>query len=64
MGFFSAIIGTLGGLCAVVGILDAADVMPSSIGTTAMNWSFWFMLGGVLLLGSIALSVGRGQGGE
>jgi hypothetical protein len=64
MGFMAAITGILGGLCGVVGILDAADIMPSSIGTVAMDWSFWFMLGGVLLLGSIALSLGKGPAGD
>jgi hypothetical protein len=64
MGFFSAIVGILGGLCAVVGILDAAGIMPATIGTTAMEWTFWFMLGGVLLLGSIAISVGKGPEGD
>ena len=64
MGFMAAFIGALGGLCAVVGILDAADIMPSGIGTVAMDWSFWFMLAGVLLLGCIAMLLGKGPVGD
>jgi hypothetical protein len=64
MGLMAAIIGSIGGLCAVFGILEAADVIPNDIGLATVDWNFWFMLAGVLLLGSIALSVGKGPGGD
>ncbi len=65
MGIFAAILGIIGALCGVMGILDAADVLPSDMGLTTVSWSFWLMLAGVLLLGTIALLLGRtpGQGG-
>jgi hypothetical protein len=64
MGLMAAIVGTIGGLCAVFGILEAADVIPSDIGLANVSWDFWFMLAGILLLGSIALTVGKGPGGD
>jgi hypothetical protein len=59
MGIFAAIIGALGGLSAVAGVLNAADVLPNNIEFMTVDWTFWFMLAGVLLLASIALSVGN-----
>ncbi len=59
MGILAGIFGTLGGLCAVMGIITATGKIPS-LGTefTAM---FWLTLGAVLLLGSIACAVSRGD---
>jgi hypothetical protein len=59
MGIFSAIIGALGGLSAIAGILNAAAVLPNDIGFMNVTWTFWFALAGVLLLASIAISVGN-----
>jgi hypothetical protein len=56
----AAILGGIGGLSAVLGILTAVEV-PLNIGEQ-FTWMFWFVLAGVLLLSSIALSTGRGQG--
>lgn len=52
------VLAILGGLCAVMGIITAAEVVTIDIGTefTAM---FWLTLGAVLLLGSIAAAVSR-----
>lgn len=60
MGITAAILGGVGGLCAVLGVVTALDVLPD-IGEqyTVM---FWFVLSAILLLSSIALSVGRGGG--
>ncbi len=61
MSIFAGLTGFLGGLCAVMGILTAVDVVP--LLNAEFTWTFWFMLAAVLLLMSIALTVGRGGGG-
>ncbi len=58
MGTIAAIAGAIGGLCAAIGILTAAEVMPPL--ETQYTWTFWFMLAGILLLASIAFAMGRG----
>ena len=55
MGTFALILGLIGGLCAIMGILDAAEVVPP-LGA-AFTVEFWMMLAGVLLLACIAISV-------
>jgi p-aminobenzoyl-glutamate transporter AbgT len=64
MGFTAAIIGCIGGLCAIFGILQAAEVITADMSPINVGWDFWFMLAGVLLLGSIALLVGKGPTGD
>jgi hypothetical protein len=64
MGLMAGIIGGIGGLCAVMGILIAGDIIPDGMGIVNVGWEFWFMLAGVLLLGSIALSLGKGPPGD
>ena len=59
MGIFAAIAGGIGGLCAVIGIVIAADVVTVPIGEQ-FTWMFWFVLSAILLLASIAFAVGRG----
>ena len=62
MGIMAAIVGAVGGLCAVMGIVTAAEViLPLD---AQFTWMFWFVLSAILLLGSIALAVGRGGGYE
>ena len=58
MGILAWVFGTLGGLCAVMGIITAAEVIPL-LGAefTAM---FWLALSAVLLLASIAAILARG----
>jgi len=59
MGMLAWIFGALGGLCAVMGIITAAEVIPLlGAGFTAM---FWLALGAVLLLSCIAFAVSRGS---
>ena len=53
--------GILGGLCAVWGIITATGVLPEYAGLT---WMFWMVLGAILLLASIALTLGRGNSYE
>ena len=64
MGFMAAIIGSIGGICAVIGVLIAAEIIPGDIALADFGWDFWFMLAGVLLLGSIALLLGKGPKGD
>jgi hypothetical protein len=58
MGIAAAIIGSVGGLCAVLGILTILEV-ELNMGTQ-FTWTFWLVLSAVLFLASIALSIGRG----
>jgi len=59
MGIAAAIIGSIGGLSAVLGILTILEVQLN-IGDQ-FTWTFWLVLSAVLFLASIAISVGRGQ---
>ncbi len=60
MGMAAWIFGILGGLCAVMGIITATEVVSEYAGLT---WMFWMVLSGILLLASIAFAVGQGGGG-
>ena len=55
MGLLAWIFGFLGGLCAVMGIITAAGILPVLAGFTAI---FWMALAGVLLLVTIAFTIG------
>ncbi len=61
MGIAAWIFGAIGGLCAVMGIITATAVIPEFAGLT---WMFWLVLSGILLLASIAFTIGRGSGYE
>lgn len=62
MGILAWISGIIGGLCAVMGIITAAEVVqPLGAEFTAM---FWMVLSAILLLASIAFAIGRGGGYE
>ncbi len=61
MGMSALIFGILGGLCAVMGIITATAVIPEF---AELSWLFWMVLSGILLLASIAFTVGRGSGYE
>ena len=60
MGAIAAIVGTIGGLCAVMGIVTAAEIIPL-IGAE-FTWMFWFVLSAILFLACIAFALGRGGG--
>jgi len=59
MGAMAAIVGALGGLCAVMGVITAAEIIPL-IGSQ-FTWMFWLVLSAILLLASIAFALGRGS---
>ena len=56
MGMLAWTFGILGGLCAVMGIVTAVEVIPEYAGLT---WRFWLVISAILLLISIAFAVGR-----
>lgn len=58
MGIIAAILGGIGGLCAVLGILIAFDV-AAELDVNDLGYMFWFVLSAVLLLATIALTSGR-----
>ncbi|MFC1903677.1 hypothetical protein ACFLXJ_02130 [Chloroflexota bacterium] len=58
MGLTAAIVGAIGGLCAVMGIVTATEVIPLLM--PQFTWMFWFVLSALLLLASIAFALGRG----
>ena len=51
--------GAIGGLCAVMGIITATEVVQPF--GAELTWVFWFMLSAILLLATIAFSLGRGE---
>ncbi len=57
MGMLAWVFGSLGGLCAVMGIITAVEVVP--LLASALTAMFWLALGAVLVLASIAFAVGR-----
>ena len=60
MGLLALIFGFIGGLCAVVGITTAVGIIPQF--GTELTWMFWLVVSAIMLLISIALAVGRGEG--
>ncbi|GAG88334.1 unnamed protein product [marine sediment metagenome] len=58
MGGLAWLFGTLGGLCMVMGIIIAVKVIEAAQ-VAGLDWMFWFVLSGILLLGCIAFAVGR-----
>ena len=58
MGLTAAIVGAIGGLCAIMGIVTATEVIPLVM--PQFTWTFWFMLSAILFLASIAFALGRG----
>jgi len=62
MGIAAAIIGVLGGLSAVMGVLTILEI-DLGLGNE-FTWMFWMVLAGVLLLGSIVLSLNKGPSGD
>jgi len=54
--------GLLGGLCMVMGILTALEVVP--LVHDALTWMFWFIVSALLLLISIVFAIGSKGGKE
>ena len=61
MGVLAFALGLIGGLCAIMGIITAAEVVP--LLGAAFTWMFWLAVSGVLLLACIAAALG-GRGLE
>jgi hypothetical protein len=65
MVLLAMILGVLGGICGILGILSAVEVLPGFIsgtevlGSMVTTTGFWWGLAGLLILASIATSVGR-----
>jgi len=57
MGIFAAILGGIGGLCAIFGIITILEVVTIDINAN-LTWDFWLILSAILFLASIAISVG------
>ena len=60
MGAMAAIIGAIGGLCAILGIVTTTGALPP-LGEQ-YTWEFWFALSAILLLVCIAIGVARKGG--
>ena len=60
MGIAALVIGIIGGLCGVMGVITSFDILDDPIISKlgSGEYMFWFLAAGVLLLGSIAISVG------
>ena len=57
MAILAWVLGILGGLCAVMGIVTAVEVIP--LLGAEFTTMFWLALSAVLLLGCIAAAVSR-----
>ena len=57
MGILAWTFGTLAGLCAVMGIITATEVVP--LFGAELTWMFWFVLSVILFLATIAFALGR-----
>jgi hypothetical protein len=58
MGISAIILGIIGTICAAMGVVTAARLIPLVM--PEFTWIFWFMVSGLFILGAIALSVSRG----
>ncbi len=59
MAIVAWIFGILGGLCAVMGIITAAEI--NTLLSAEFTAMFWLALSAVLLLACIAAAVSRGE---
>jgi len=57
MGILAWAFGALAGLCMVMGIITATEVIP--LLGAELTWMFWFVLSAILFLASIAFALGR-----
>ena len=57
MGVMGAILGSIAGLAAVMGIITALEVIP--LITPQLTWTFWFVLSAILFLAAITFLLGR-----
>jgi len=61
MGLFALILGIVGGLCAIMGIITTAEVVP--LLGAAYTDVFWMRVSAILFLATIACILGRGRPG-
>jgi len=59
MGIAAAIAGIVGGLAAIVGVLRLAEIPATPIINSYFTWEAWFWIAAILILGSIAMLLGR-----
>ena len=59
MGLLALILGILGGLCAIMGIITAAEIILPV--TAAFTPVFWLGLAGVLFIAAIFCLVAQGR---
>ena len=57
MGTLAWILGILGGLCAVMGIVTAVEIIPLLVLGAAFTVMFWLALAAVLLLACVAATI-------
>lgn len=62
MGLTALVFGLVGGLCVIMGIVTALEVVP--LFNAALTWMFWFALSAILMLICIAFALGHGGGYE
>lgn len=62
MGLTALVFGLIGGLCMIMGIITALEVVP--LVSAQLTWMFWFVLSAILMLICIAFALGRGGGYE
>jgi len=67
MVLLALVLGLAGGICGLLGIFSALDLLPSviqgeeAIGPIAASTAFFWGLAALFLLGSIAASMGRSR---
>ena len=61
MAIVAWVFGILGGLCAVMGIITAVEVIPIPLLGTQFTAMFWLALSAVLLLACIAAALSRSE---
>jgi len=59
MGITAAIIGAIAVITTALGVLNILQIPADPIFSAKLTWEFWFSLSAILLLGSIALMMGR-----
>ncbi|HEY91630.1 MAG TPA: hypothetical protein G4O07_07320 [Dehalococcoidia bacterium] len=66
MAILTLVLGLAGGICCLLGIFSALDLLPTfikaeeAIGPIAATTAFFWGLAALMFLASIAVSVGRG----
>jgi len=59
MGITALVLAIIGGLCGVMGVITSFDILDEPIikKLYELEFLFWFMASGILLLGSIVAAV-------